>query len=93
MTQNLYSTVEEVRDVGELTGEEMCEIIYHFHRCVDFKPYLTPKQIWKISPSGELWPVIIELQVALSYFEKVHEGKIVRHPLPENRSSNQRVKT
>ena len=57
-----YQTVREIQDKGALTGREMCEIIYHFHRCVNLKPVRTPKQIWEIHPRGELYPVIDEFK-------------------------------
>lgn len=82
-----YQTVKEIQDKGALTGREMCEIIYHFHRCVNLKPIRTPQQIWEIHPSGELYPVFDEFKLALFYFETEHDGKIIKHPLPETHGS------
>jgi len=83
MMKKEYQTVEEIREEGALTGKEMCKIIYYFHRCVDFRPHLTPKQIWEVSPTGELYPVINEFQMALLYFETKHNGKIIKHQFPK----------
>jgi hypothetical protein len=50
-----------------MTGKEMCEVIARWLKEVH-KMDVKPKDIWEISPTGELWEVFYLFEQARAHF-------------------------
>jgi hypothetical protein len=43
------------KPIRGFTGQEMCETIAYVGRAFGIE--LTPEEIWRMNPNGEIWPV------------------------------------
>ena len=76
------NTTEDCRAFKEMSYLEMSIITYYACKCLSSDASDTPYGIYCCSPTGELFPVYEYYQMALMYFDDDHDGKIIKHPIP-----------